>query len=192
MVTIAGWHRDHARKMLRQAAAGELPGPHTPRERMLRYGQEVTDALVRCWVLLDGIASKCLAPAISRAGRPRPARHDRGHQGPLLLTMSPTTMDRHLKPYLQGLLVPARTIHTKPGSLLKSSIPMKTWAAWNDTRPGLIEIDLLGNDDGDNNSEFHYSLNATDIATLEGRRRARGGARRHRRNCGVVPERRLS
>ena len=128
MVTIAGWHRDHARKMLRQAAAGELPGPHTPRERMLRYGQEVTDALVRCWVLLDGIASKCLAPAISRAGRPRPARHDRGHQGPLLLTMSPTTMDRHLKPYLQGLLVPARTIHTKPGSLLKSSIPMKTWA----------------------------------------------------------------
>lgn len=45
MVTIAGWHRDHARKMLRQAAAGELPGPHTPRERMLRYGPEVTDAV---------------------------------------------------------------------------------------------------------------------------------------------------
>ena len=33
--------------------------------------------------------------------------------------MSPTTMDRHLKPYLQGLLAPARTIHTKPDSLLK-------------------------------------------------------------------------
>ena len=47
MVTVTGWHRDHARKMLRRAAAGELPGPHAPRERVLRYGPEVTDALVR-------------------------------------------------------------------------------------------------------------------------------------------------
>jgi len=34
----------------------------------------------------------------------------------------------------------------KPGSLVKSSIPMKTWAECDDTGPGFIEVDLVGDD----------------------------------------------
>jgi len=31
--------------------------------------------------------------------------------------------------------------HTKPVSLLKSQIPIRTWAQWDDSVPGFVEID---------------------------------------------------
>ena len=82
-----------------------------------------------------------------------------------LLAMSAATIDRRLAPYRQGLIAVKGRSFTKPGSLLKSTIPMKTWAEWDDTTPGFIEIDLVGHDGGDNNGAFHFTLNATDVAT---------------------------
>jgi hypothetical protein len=55
--------------------------------------------------------------------------------------------------------------HTRPGTMLKSSIPMKTWAQWNDAVPGFVQIDLVGHEGGDNNGEFFFTLDATDVAT---------------------------
>jgi hypothetical protein len=55
--------------------------------------------------------------------------------------------------------------HTKPGGLLKSQIPMRTWADWNENLPGFVEIDLVGHDGGDLNGEHAFSLTVTDIAT---------------------------
>ena len=123
---------------------------------------------MRCWALLDGIASKRLAAALPRllAALERLDRLEMSVEvRDQLLAMSPATMDRHLQPYRTGLIAAKGIAHTKPGSLLKSSIPLKTWAEWNDTEPGFIEIDLVGHEGGDNNGTFHYSLNATDIAT---------------------------
>ena len=168
VVQVTGWHRDHARKMLRRAATGQMPGPRKPREAIRRYDTHVTEALVRCWAMLDGIASKRLAAALPRllAALERLDRLDMSVEvRDQLLAMSPATMDRHLQPYRTGLIAAKGIAHTKPGSLLKSSIPLKTWAEWNDTEPGFIEIDLVGHEGGDNNGAFHYSLNATDIAT---------------------------
>ncbi len=42
---------------------------------------------------------------------------------------------------------------------------MRTWADWDDKRPGFVEIDLVGHDGGDLNGEFCYTLTVTDIAT---------------------------
>jgi len=55
--------------------------------------------------------------------------------------------------------------HTKPGTLLKSQIPIRTWADWDDNRPGFIEIDLVGHEGGNSSGEFCFTLTATDIAT---------------------------
>ena len=49
--------------------------------------------------------------------------------------------------------------------MLKASIPMKTWAEWNDSEPGFVQIDLVGHEGGDNNGQFFYTLDATDVAT---------------------------
>jgi hypothetical protein len=35
---------------------------------------------------------------------------------------------------------------TKPGSLLKSQIPVRTWADWDDAQPAFVEIDLVSHD----------------------------------------------
>ncbi len=168
VVQVTGWHRDHARKMLRRAAAGEFPRPRRKREPVYRYSLEVIAALRRCWVLLDGITGKRLQPALpgllaalERTGQLNMTDETKTQ----LLAMSAATIDRRLRPYRTGLAAAKPIAHTKPGSLLKSSIQLKTWAEWNDAEPGFIEIDLVGHEGGDNNGAFHYSLNATDIAT---------------------------
>ena len=60
---------------------------------------------------------------------------------------------------------PARTAHTKPGTLLKSQIPIRTWAEWDDAVPGFVEIDLVGHEGGNSFGEFCFTLTVTDIAT---------------------------
>ena len=54
---------------------------------------------------------------------------------------------------------------TKPGSLLKSQIPIRTWAQWDDAVPGFVEIDLVGHEGGNAEGEHAYTLTVTDIAT---------------------------
>ncbi len=54
---------------------------------------------------------------------------------------------------------------TKPGSLLKSQIPVRTWADWDDARPGFVEIDLVCHDGGNAAGQFAFTLTVTDIAT---------------------------
>ena len=55
--------------------------------------------------------------------------------------------------------------HAKPGSLLKSSIPMRTWAQWDEAMPGFVEIDLVGHEGGNSAGDFCFTLDITDIAT---------------------------
>jgi hypothetical protein len=55
--------------------------------------------------------------------------------------------------------------HTKPGSLLKDAIPIRTWAQWDDAVPGFVEIDLVGHEGGNALGEHAYTLTVTDIAT---------------------------
>ena len=54
---------------------------------------------------------------------------------------------------------------TRPGSLLKKSIPIRTFSQWDDTRPGFFEVDLVSHDGGNLRGDFIQSLNVTDIAT---------------------------
>jgi len=59
-----------------------------------------------------------------------------------LCRMSPATMDRLLRPWRRaGGRRPLST--TRPGSLLKSSIPIRTFADWTEDRPGFLEVDLV-------------------------------------------------
>ena len=53
---------------------------------------------------------------------------------------------------------------TKPGTLLKHHIPIKT-DNWNVTRPGFMEIDLVSHSGNSADGTFLHSLNMTDILT---------------------------
>lgn len=163
---VNGWHRDHARKALRRAAGGPA-APRRPREPVLKFGPEVIDALRFCWAVLDGPSGKRLAPAL-----PRLVASLRAHEelviddvtAGLLCGMSAATIDRRLAADRSQLQVKGTSL-TRPGSMLKSKIPLKTWAEWDDATPGFVEMDLVGHDGGDNNDQFCYTLCVTDVAT---------------------------
>ncbi len=49
--------------------------------------------------------------------------------------------------------------------MLKKSIPIRTFADWDEKVPGFFEVDLVSHDGGATRGDFNQSLNFTDIAT---------------------------
>ena len=82
----------------------------------------------------------------------------------LLMSMSVATIDRRLAGARAKYRLKGRA-STKPGSLLKSQIPVRTWADWDEARPGFVEVDLVGHDGGNPAGPHAFTLTVTDIAT---------------------------
>ena len=70
----------------------------------------------------------------------------------LLVRMSAATIDRRLGPERFMMMLRGRS-HTKPGTLLKSQILIRTWAEWDDAVRGFVEIDLVGHEGGNASGE---------------------------------------
>ncbi|MDJ0419832.1 integrase catalytic domain-containing protein [Rhodococcus opacus] len=165
LCATTGWHRNHARKALAQACTPRIVRPRVPRPP--KYGPKVVAALIFCWAVLGMPAGKRLAPILPEmVGVLR--RFDEldidDDTAALLASMSAATIDRRLAPERKKHELRGRG-HTKPGSLLKSQIPIRTWADWDDAQPGFVEIDLVGHEGGNASGEHAYTLTVTDIAT---------------------------
>jgi hypothetical protein len=80
-----------------------------------------------------------------------------------LLAISARQMDRRLSLHKHNA---KRRLYgtTRPGSLLKHMIPIKT-DHWDVTLPGYLEIDLVSHSGSSAAGEFIYSLDCVDIAT---------------------------
>ena len=165
LCAMTGWHRDHARKALRTAQRPKIVTPRAPRPP--KYGPKVIAALIFCWAVLGMPAGKRLAPmlpalvAVLRRFGELVIDED---TAALLVGMSAATIDRRLAGERRRHELRGRS-HTKPGSLLKSQIPIRTWADWDDAVPGFVEIDLVGHEGGLAAGEHAYTLTVTDIAT---------------------------
>jgi hypothetical protein len=160
-----GWHRNHARKALKAALQPKIVAARRPRP--VKYGPEVIAALTVCWTVLGMPAGKRLAPmlgelvAVLRHFGELVIDEDTAE---LLASMSAATIDRRLAPERAKYQLRGRA-GTKPGSLLKSQIPVRTWAEWDDARPGFVEIDLVFHDGGDRGGGHAFTLTVTDVAT---------------------------
>ena len=131
------------------------------------YDEATVKALVQVWRLMDYICGKRLAPVlgeiVERLQRHNELRCDTATAKKLAL-MSAATIDRLLRPQREKYQVRGRG-HTRPGTLLKHQIPMRTFSEWDDQRPGFLEIDLVGHDGGVIDSHHAFTLNAVDIAS---------------------------
>jgi hypothetical protein len=165
LCATTGWHRSHARRALTSALQPRVVTPR--RSRPPRYGPDVIAALTVCWTVLGMPAGKRLAPmldelvAVLRHFGELVIDED---TAALLVSMSAATIDRRLAPERRKHQHRGR-VATKPGSLLKSQIPVRTWADWDDAQPGFVEIDLVSHDGGNAAGQFAYTLTVTDIAT---------------------------
>ncbi len=145
--------------------------PRAPRQRrrgrMPVYNDEVKNALRTVWAIMSFPAGKRLAPFIAEIV-PVLERHGELRLTPevrqKLLSMSAATIDRLLAHDRRHLEIKGRT-GTKPGTLLKNTIPIRTFADWDDTRPGFLEIDLVAHDGGHPRGDFAQTLDMTDVAT---------------------------
>ena len=64
-----------------------------------------------------------------------------------LVSMSAATIDRLLRADRKKMELKGRS-GTKPGTLLKNQVPIRTWCEWDESRPGFLEIDLVGHEGG--------------------------------------------
>jgi hypothetical protein len=78
------------------------------------------------------------------------------------LTISAATLDRLLKPLRVGH--PKGLAGTKPGSLLRTQIPIRTHH-WDETLPGFVEADTVAHCGNSLAGDFVWSLTLTDIVT---------------------------
>jgi hypothetical protein len=161
---VTGMHRKSAIRLLRYEFPGKLK---KKRGRTKYYGNEVTSVLRKIWEASDRLCSKRLQPFI-----PEMIRVLRQHgELPIsisletqLCQMSSATIDRLLRPWRRlggrrGLAT------TKPGSLLKSTIPIRTFTDWQENKPGFLEMDLVAHCGESVDGFYLNTLTAVDIAS---------------------------
>ena len=132
------------------------------------YTYDVFLALRRIWVIFDFICGKRLAPFMAEAVEKLKKHKELKTTDEVdkkLTTISASTIDRLLKPEKNKFRLGKGISGTKPGTLLKNQIPIRTFADWDDAVPGFTECDLVGHDGGNNSGDFIQSLNFVDIAT---------------------------
>ena len=161
LVAATGYGRKHAITLLNHP-----PGSvSSSRPRRARYDERVKQALVTLWTTANRICAKRLVPflpelieVMERNGHlclPADVRRK-------LLTISPATADRLLaseRSSRHGLST------TRPGSLLKKQIKVRTFADWDDLQPGFLEADLVAHCGESAAGSFLHTLVLVDVAT---------------------------
>jgi hypothetical protein len=164
LVASTGYHRKYAIRVLKHGSRAKgLKKPGRKKE----YQGAVVAALTTVWEICGRICSKRLQPYL-----PEIVTVLERHQELLLpedvkaqlLKISRATIDRCLAPARfeekrHGLST------TKPGTLLKKAIPIRTFADWDDARPGFVEVDLVAHCGGSVEGQFLNTLTTTDIST---------------------------
>lgn len=153
---VCGYDRKYAIKRL----AADPRRPRRKAGRKPRYDKELLlPVLKRVWLASDQMCSKRLRAALPKW---------LPHLHPLsvtcraqLLALSPATIDRLLRPL--RVRYPGKGLGgTKPGTLLKHHIPIRT-GNWDITRPGFIEADTVAHCGNSLAGDFVWSLVFTDI-----------------------------
>jgi len=160
-----GYHRKYAIRLLNGPPPGRArPGRVRRRSRSPSYGSAVVSVLAAVWEAAGypwSVRLKALLPLwmpwVKKRFRVR-AEVERQ-----LLAISARQVDRRLRERKQRLKR-RRYGGTRPGTLLKHQIPVKT-DAWDVRVPGFTEVDLVSHSGNAASGEFAYSLNLTDLHT---------------------------
>lgn len=170
------YHRKYAMSVLRNpprdvrqskkggASKADRGGPEK-RTRKRTYNSDVEHALVSLWEIASRPCGKRLAPflpelmvALERHEEIRLEEKTRA----LLMKISPATADRLLQKTRRQCATRGLST-TKPGTLLRNQIPIRTYADWDDAKPGFFEVDLVAHCAESTHGEYLNSLVLTDV-----------------------------
>ncbi len=137
------------------------------RNKPRSYDEKVLSALRKIWVIMDCMCGKRLVGVLGEL-IPVLEEHEEIELDTTtkqkLQEISASTIDRALAPERKRLLSRTRS-KTKPGTLLKHKIPIKTFSQWDEQKPGFVEIDLVGHDGGNISGDYIQTLDVTDVCT---------------------------
>jgi site-specific recombinase XerD len=163
IVELTGYERKYAIRLLNHDPKGAA---RILRPRQPIYGSAVHEALFLAWRTIQYPCAQRLIPFLPKL---LPVLERDGHlrlgeeQRRQLLAMSVRTAERLLS--TQRRPTPHGLSTTKPGTLLKHQIPIRTFSQWDDHRPGFLEADLVAHCGGNVYGGYLYTLTLTDIAT---------------------------
>jgi hypothetical protein len=163
-VAATGYHRKYAIRVLKH---GRKASGLRKKGRRKEYQGEVVAVLTHIWEICGRICSKRLKPFLPEIVAVLERHQELSLSAEIksqLLRMSPSTIDRCLRPARfeekrHGLST------TKPGTLLKKAIPIRTYADWDDARPGFVEVDLVAHCGESVEGQFLNTLTTTDVST---------------------------
>ncbi len=159
--------RLHRKSAIRLLGRKEGPTGQKRRGRHRLYSVDAIKALKVAWEASDHLCSKRLQPFLPELVQVLRMQDElwiTDETEAELCRISASTIDRITRRWRhdwrgRGLST------TKPGTHLKSAIPLKTFSEWKDSRPGFIQADLVAHC-GDRVEGFYLTtLSAVDVAT---------------------------
>ena len=176
-IEATGYKRHYAARLLCNQGRRVRLGPRVVlqgevsvrwrRGRERRYGPEVKGELMKLWRMLDYVCGKRLAAALPRVLEALERHGELAVSGEVrqaLVSVSASTIDRLLKEDKRKLQLKGRA-RTRPGTLLKHQIPVRTFSDWEEGRPGFVEMDLVAHEGGRAQGDYLQTLDLTDVAT---------------------------
>ena len=164
--SATGYHRKHAIRVLKNQVQVQNHLKRKTKTYKTVYRGEVVQVLEQIWDIYGRICSKRLQPflpeAIKVLERCKEIEISKGTKE-LLLKISSASIDRCLRPV--RIKLPHGLSTTKPGSLLKNLIPVRTFTEWDQERPGFMEIDLVAHCGNTTEGQYLNTLTCTDIST---------------------------
>jgi hypothetical protein len=169
-IQLTGYNRCYAAFLLRNQGRRMrinnntvLVGDSRKKVKRIRdrtYDGEVVKVLKKVWLIMGFICGKRLKPALKEVipvlEKYREIELDKTIREKLL-KISAATIDRVLAPERKKMTLRQRA-KTKPGTLLKHQIPIRTFSEWDEHRPGFVEIDLVGHEGGDPSGDYIQTL----------------------------------
>ena len=164
VTAVTGYHRKSAVRLLsgrhRQALGGRVGRP-------VVYGPDVTAAARVVHEAAGGIGARRLYPFVGEMAS-RLAAFGELEIDPatdaLLRRASPATLERLLAAHQAPVRRKAHSL-TKPGTMLRNRIAVRTFRDWDDASPGFVEVDTVAHCGPTSPGFYLWMVTAVDVAT---------------------------
>jgi len=164
-IATTGMHRKSGIRLLNREDVGEAGNKGRGRPRC--YDVQAETALLKSWEATDRLCSKRLQPFLPELIKVLTRKEElivSAETRDQLARMSASTIDRILRrhPHITGQ---RQFSTTKPGTVLKKAIPIRTFSEWNEKQPGFVEVDLVAHCGESVDGFYLNTLSAVDVAT---------------------------
>ena len=152
-------------KLIRLKAGRQKHNSYPHHDRI--YDVEFREALVKVWEFSDFMCGKRLVEFIKVIAAFIQENERFAFTAEIwskLKHVSAASVDRLLQSERKKYQIKGRS-RTKPGAILKRDIPIRTFADWDDARPGFLEMDLVSHEGGNASGDFCFTLTVTDVST---------------------------